>query len=259
MFKRISVFVFLLIFVAVGADVLIINGLTHAFNTSAGQVLSGEIQLQNNGSESARVRFYITDYFFYYTGSTQYPEAGSLERSNADWIELQAPEITIPANSSLNYSFSVIVPTDESLYGTFWGVIMVEPVTEFLEETSEGITMRTLARYAVQIVTNLGNPDNKSIVIIGRSLEKEDDLYSLALDIENTGDWWLRPQVSARVFDSTGVTIGEFSGNSLRLYPGTSGHFRVPFEGLAPGSYSVLALIRDGEDAWGAQYSMMIE
>ncbi|HQN29044.1 MAG TPA: hypothetical protein PLT43_10785, partial [Mesotoga sp.] len=84
-------------------------------------------------------------------------------------------------------------------------------------------------------------------------------LYSLNMDIQNTGNWWMRPELSASVFNQSGETVGEFMGNSMRLYPGTSGHFVVSFVDLAPGDYRVLALIRDGEDVWGAQYSMKIE
>ncbi|PNS37464.1 MULTISPECIES: hypothetical protein [unclassified Mesotoga] len=259
MSKKFVLFLLMLSVITLRADVLIINGLTHIFAASSGQVLSGRIELQNNASEPAIVRFYLTDYFFHHTGSTEYPEAGSLQRSNANWIELQAPEVTVPGNSNMTYSFSVIVPSDENLSGTYWGVIMVEPMIAFADEELEGITVRTKTRYAVQVVTNFGEPESRSIEIVGRSLSNNDGVYSLIMDIKNTSDWWMRPEVSASIFNQAGEVVGEFMGNTLRLYPQTSGRFVVPFEGLSPGDYRVLALIRDGEDVWGAQYSMKIE
>jgi hypothetical protein len=257
--RKIVLLIFILAVVLVRADILIINGLTHIFQASPGQVLSGVIELQNNSTDPARVRIYLSDYFFYHTGSTEYPEAGSLQRSNANWIELQTPEITVPGNSNLTYSFSAVVPSDESLSGTYWAVIMVEPIDDFKDDEVEGITVRTKTRYAIQVVTNFGEPQVKSVAILGRSLSKNNGLYSLNMDIQNTGNWWMRPELSASVFNQSGETVGEFRGNSIRLYPGTSGHFVVSFVDLVPGDYRVLALIRDGEDVWGAQYSMKIE
>jgi len=259
MHKKLILFLLILSVISLRADVLIINGLTHIFTTSAGQVLSGRIELQNNSGEPARVRVYLTDYFFNHTGSTEYLEAGSLQRSNATWIELQAPEVTVPGNSNMTYSFSVAVPSDENLSGTYWGVIMVEPMVDFADEEIEGITVRTKTRYAIQIVTNFGEPESRSIEIVGRSLSNVNGVYSLIMDIKNTSDWWMRPEVSASIYNQTGEVVGEFIGNSLRLYPQTSGRFVVPFDSLSPGDYRVLALIRDGEDVWGAQYSMKIE
>lgn len=45
MIKKIVLLIFILAFISVKADILIINGLTHIFQASPGQVLSGVIEL----------------------------------------------------------------------------------------------------------------------------------------------------------------------------------------------------------------------
>ena len=257
--KTIAIIIVVLIASLAAADVLITNGLTHVFSAGPGSVLSGRINLQNTSAEPARVRFYIRDYFFDYTGWTGYGEPGELERSNADWLELQAPEITVPASAETSFNFSIVVPEDQDFRGTFWSVIMVEPTIIYDDEDSPGVTVRTMTRYAIQIVTNFGEAVENNVSIVGRGLSDKEGIRTLFLDIQNTGDWLLRPAVSARVFDSAGAMIGEFEGESFRLYPGTSRRFNVVLNELSPGNYTVLALIRDGDEVWGAQYSMSIE
>jgi len=133
--------------------------------------LSGVIELCTT-RWTQHVSIYLSDYFFYHTGSTEYPEAGSLQRSNANWIELQAPEITVPGNANLTYNFSAVVPSDESLSGTYWAVIMVEPTDDFKDDEVEGITVRTKTRYAIQVVTNFGSLKPRACDFRKKSIEK---------------------------------------------------------------------------------------
>ncbi len=87
---------------------------------------------------------------------------------------------------------------------------MVEPTDDFKDDEVEGITVRTKTRYAIQVVTNFGEPQAKSVAILGRSLSKNNGLYSLNMDIQNTGNWWMRPELSASVFNQS-VKLSESS------------------------------------------------
>ena len=65
MIKKIVLLIFILAFISVKADILI-NKRTHTyFSGLSRQVLSGVIELQNNSMDPARVRIYLSDYFFY--------------------------------------------------------------------------------------------------------------------------------------------------------------------------------------------------
>ena len=248
------------------AEVMVTSGLTQEEICEVGETYKGVITLSNTSSEPQEVKIYQTDYLFFCDGRNIYGEPGEFHRSNANWITLTPPILTVPPNGMSTVSYTVDVPDDENLVGTYWSMLMVEPLSEAppeevkAEEEEIKIGIRTVIRYGIQIVTNIGDSGKRELEILDRQLTREGEDYLLSLDLENTGEHWLRPEVRAEIYDEEGRLLGKKEGGKYRIYPGTSVRATLNLGALSKGKYKVLVVIDNGDQyIWGAQYSLNLQ
>ncbi len=251
---------------AFAGSVVVESGLTQAYNLQPGKRVEGTIVVHNKGNDPQEVRVYQTDYLFWSNGTSDFGQPGSVPRSNSSWISFSPQQFTVPGNSTSSVYYQIQAPNDANLTGTYWSMLMVEPVAQ-LANTAAGsdpkkimVELQTVLRYTVQIVTDIGDSGRREIKIAGKQLTAGGDKYTLQLDIENVGERWLRPFVQADVYDAQGKHIGQFSGGRTRIYPGCS--VRVPIEmmGVTTGKYNALVVVDNGDQSvWGAQYELEIK
>lgn len=246
------------------AGVSVLNGLTHRDRAQAGEVYEGEISIGNTSGQPAEVKIYQTDYHFRADGKTAYDPIGSLARSNGPWIRLEAPGlITIAPGAQVTVPYRVRVPQNPSLVGTYWSTVMVEEIpSEVLwgERPSQpGIEIRTKLRYAVQMITDVGNDAAEDLRLIGLQLESSDDavLGRLRVDLENQGQVIVHPEVRVEIFDDRGQTQGVFVAGKRRLYPSTSTRFTIDLTGVPAGPYKLLMWVRtDSGAVYASEYDL---
>ena len=115
-------------------------------------------------------------------------------------------------------------------------------------------------RYAIQIVTDIGGSGRKEIKLADRRLVANDGKWSLQLDVENTGERWLRPSVVAELYNGEGGYVGRFEGDRFRIYPGCSVRTSIGLNSLPAGKYSALIVLDSGDESvWGARYHIEIK
>ena len=73
---KIFLSLFLLISLSANASVEVIGSLKHAHNAKPGEVIKGEIKIQNNNSTDQEVRIYQTDLLYNFQEQTFYDEPG---------------------------------------------------------------------------------------------------------------------------------------------------------------------------------------
>jgi urease beta subunit len=221
------------------------------------------LQSRNYGREPQDVRIYQTDYAFTFDGKSYYDPPGKAPRSNASWIVINHKRMTIPGASHADVRFSVKVPDDPNLVGTYWSVIMVEGVPKApaappgapQKESSVAITQ--VVRYAVQIVTQIGDSGSLQLKFLKTELFQDNGRKTLRIDVENTGERGVRPVASLELYRQNGELAGKFEGERLRIYPGTSVRFSFDVSRLAEGRYKALVVL-DNKDShvFGAQYTL---
>lgn len=244
-------------------SVTVFGSLTREHNCSPGEEVNGEILVTNQGSETVEVKVYQTDYLFFADGSTIYGEVGSVERSNSQWLSISPSLLTIPAGEEALVSYRVEVPSDNKLQGTYWSMIMIEPLenreSSELVETEDEITINveSTIRYGVQIVSHIGESGLRDLEIINKDLFQEEQDNLLLVDLENTGERWLKPEVSIELYNNEGAMLDKYDGGSSRLYPGTSKRHIINFGNLEQGEYKAMLIIDNGDQyIWGAQYNL---
>ncbi len=241
------------------ASIVVLNGLTHESQVQLGETYRGVIQIKNASDENKSVRIYQRDYWFSYTGENKHDPAGTLERSNADWISFSPELVDLGPNEVISVNFEVKVP-ENSLSGSYWSVLMVEGIVPpDTTGVAGGVTINTAIRYAVQVITHIGTTGKSDIQFLGMDLEKHEDTPLLHVAIENTGERLLRPEVSLELFDEEGKSIGTFTGVQRKTYPGTSILVSFKLEGIKPGVYNgMLVADCDEDNVFGTNVSFEI-
>jgi len=243
------------------AAIVVLNGLTHELRVQPGETYRGSITIRNNGKKAKSVRVYQRDYWFNYKGESKHDQPGTLERSNGGWISFNPVLLKLEAKENATIDFEVAVPDNDSLTGTYWSVIMVEGITP--PDTSgvkKGIRINTAIRYAVQIITNIGNTGKSDIQFLGLELAHENEKNVLHVVIENTGERVLRPEMNLELFDESGNSAGIIKSDLRVTFPGTSIMSTLILDGIKPGSYTGVLIADCGEDnLFGSNLSLEIE
>jgi hypothetical protein len=245
------------------AQVGVVNGLTQEKICKPGETFQSFISIKNYGREPQDVRIYQTDYSFTFDGKSTYDSPGKAARSNAGWITPGHKQLTIPGSSQVDLLYTAKVPDNPNLIGTYWSVIMVEAVPKAQAaqraagQKEPGLGITQVMRYAVQIVTQMGDTGSRKIKFLQTELLRDKGQKVFHLDIENIGERWFRPFASLELYTQEGELAGKFEGERLRIFPGTSVRFNFDVSRIAEGRYKALVVLDDKDShVFGAQYTL---
>lgn len=249
------------------AQVSVIGELSQDKDTKPGDSYSGVIVVRNDTNEPQEAKVYQTDYTFQCDGTNNYGDPGSQPRSNAKWIAFSPSYLTLPPLATMAVNYTVTVPKElagNKLVGTYWSMLMVEGIQKGSAESSlpqkdkkaqMGI-MQTI-RYGIQIASTIANTGTKKIEFLGVAIDTTGGKRSLRIDIKNTGEVGMRPDVTLQLFDAQGTPVGKFSGVKYRMYPGTSVRQLIDVNSVPLGTYKALIVVdAGGDDVYGGQYTL---
>jgi hypothetical protein len=245
------------------AQVGITNGLTQEKNCKPGESFQSFISIRNYDREPQTVRIYQTDYSFTFDGKSHYDPPGKAARSNAGWITPGRKQLTVPGSSQVDLPYAASVPDEPNLVGTYWSIIMVEAIPKAQAPQSgaakkeAGLGISQVMRYAVQIVTHIGDTGSRKLKFLQTELLQDKNQKVFHVDVENIGERWVRPYSSLELYNQKGEMAGRFEGERLRIFPGTSVRFNFNISGIAEGRYKALVVL-DNKDShvFGAQYAL---
>jgi hypothetical protein len=252
------------------AQIYIIGDLSHDREVRSGEKYEGRITVKNDSEEPQEAKVYQTDYTFSHDGTNSYGDPGTLRRSNARWISFSPSRAVIPPRGTATISYSVNVPLSDSgkaLGGSYWSMLMIEGIARGSAESSFGtrdsakhLGILQTIRYGLQIATHIAGTGTRAIRFIDAKLvSREGGDRALQIDLENSGDLWIRPEVSVEFFDAKGVSRGKVPGTRYRMYPGTSVRQMIDLKTIPPGSYKALVVVdAGGDDVFGAQYTLQL-
>lgn len=242
------------------ASIEVIGSLKHVNNASAGETYTGEVELQNSGDEPQEVTVYQTDLLYNFEEFTYYDEPVTHPRSNAPWIEFSPKTLILQPNERAFVQYEVKVPENDTLNGTYWSAMMVESVNPILPDTSGQLNIQTITRYGVQIITEMNDRGEGNLKFFEPIVQTEEGKLILAVDIKNTGDYYIKPEVSIEMFDEEGNSVKKIKATGKGLFPYTSSRFRMELEGLEPNQeyQSLIIAAGKGEDVYGLEYTLYL-
>lgn len=256
---KICLSLLLLIPMSTYASVEVMGSLKYVHSANPGEVIKGEIKIQNNDSTDQEVRIYQTDLLYNYQEKTFYDEPGGNKRSSAGWIQYSPKSVILKGKEVRSIEYEIKVPQVDSLKGTYWSVIMVEGVFPIDPNQKGNLTIRTVTRYALQLVTEMGNKGNGDLKFMEPTLiRKDDNNLFLAVDLVNDGDHYIAPEVSIELYDETGTLVKTISVPKKGLYPTTSTRFMLDLEGLPSKKTYKAMIVAAGldKDVFGLEYTL---
>ena len=243
------------------AGVGVIGDTTRHYDAKAGEELRGTITVRNSGTTPVVVKAYRTDYLHFADGTSKYGTPGSVGRSNGGWLSVTPERLSLAGGTTAEFQYKVIVPDDPELMGSYWSMIMVQPDVVVREDQLEGgMTVRSLVRYAIQIITDVNGPGEAALKFPERILDFSGLEYRLLLTAENTGERFLDPEIQMEIYNQSGKRVKRVDGVRGRIYPGCSIRYALDLGILPSGSYQALLIADNGDDAiFAARYDLQLE
>ncbi|MBU0690936.1 hypothetical protein KKC97_09240 [bacterium] len=238
-----------------------ISSLTQEREALPGESYTGTIEVVNNGDKSTSVQVHQTDYLFQSDGSNSFGPAGEFERSNAGWIDFSPNRIVIPPHETHRIDYTVSVPDNDSLSGTFWSMLMVEEIDSDSSPNRPADNQAAISqvvRYGVQCITQIGMTGISDLQVIGAELSMTaDNTRELHVDVKNSGNRWAVPIAWVELYDENGQSAGRFECEKKRIFPSTSVRFRIQLADSLQGKYKALVVVDSGgENVLGAKYDL---
>ncbi|MGB5597567.1 MAG: hypothetical protein WBM66_02535 [Thiothrix litoralis] len=267
---KLAAFACLFAFHSAQAAVMLSGGLSHEYTLNPGGTVTGMLELKNTGNEPAEVKIYQEDVKVNADGSTQYtPGNGSHQRSNANWIALGTDRVILDPGASQNVPYTLHVPNSK-LQGSYWSMLMLEPVSKTSRESQlaqtptdkPSLTIHQKVRYAVQILTNIGNQGSSNLTFAAPAVARDaQGVRWFSVDVSNTGTRQSRPKVSLDVFDANGNSVGKFEAETHGLYTGEREAFNINLNNLQPGNYKALLAAEDNNSGqmFGSDINLNIQ
>jgi len=241
------------------ASVEVIGSLRQVYQVNPGEVVKGQIRIQNNEAKDQEVRIYQTDLLYNLQDQTFYDEPGAHKRSNAGWIQYSPKTVVLKSMESRTVEYEITVPQSDTLKGSYWSVLMVEGVNPIDPNRKGDLNISTVTRYAVQIVNEMNNKGNGSLKFMEPTLVKGDNnkLY-LAIDLTNDGDHYISPEVSMELYDEDGNSIKKITAPRRGLYPTTSARVKLDLEGIPSNKTYKAMIVASGSDndVFGLEYTL---
>lgn len=233
------------------AGIVVLNGLSHTYKVENGKVYQGKIAIENNGRQSQNVKLFLQDFSYQADGTLSYLPPHSNIKSNAEWIRMNTNLITLKAKEKTEVYYEITVPDHLSEPGSYWSVIMVEPVEDPKPaDGSQGISITSVIRYAIQVITDFhaekARPDLK---FEGIKIEKENGRQFLNIAVANKGNLYCKPTVTIEIYHtSDGRKTGTFSGQAMGILPQTSKSFPIDIGKMPPARYSAVLMATDEDE-----------
>jgi len=238
----------LMIFGIFNLQAIQVSGLSYLNAFKPGESGQVRITLISDKEKPELVDLKLCDYRCNSNGQHFFDELGQQPRSNAKWIAQGSHRETIDPGERRDIYLTINVPQDNTLKGSYWSVLLIEPSDplQTLVEPEQGFQLQVKVRYAYHIVTNVGS-GTPTLKIVRKGIEKNDGKNFFTVDVENTGDTFLNPKMSAKLFNKKGKLEKSIETQTERLYPGSSSRFLADGEGISPGEYTAFLILDNGD------------
>jgi uncharacterized protein (DUF2147 family) len=252
MIKRIFLLIFLMLqFSFLQAGIVVLNGLTHTYKVENGKVYKGKIGIENTGNASQNVKLFLQDFTYKADGSIHYTAIRTNSRSNGDWIRLNTNLITLKAKEKTEVFYEITVPDQSPDPGSYWSVIIVEPVDDIKpNDDKAGVNITSVIRYAIQVITDFKSESAKpDLKFESVKIEKEDGKQTAKIAIANNGSLYCKPSVTIEIYNrKTGERLGSYASTAMGLLPQTSKSFYIDISKVPPDQYKAVLIATDEED-----------
>ncbi|WES96013.1 DUF3324 domain-containing protein [Chryseobacterium arthrosphaerae] len=252
MTKRILLLIaFMLQFGFLHAGIVVLNGLTHSYKIENGKVYKGKVTIENTANTPQSVKLFLQDFTYHADGTIHYTALQTNQRTNGNWIKLNTNLVTLKAREKTEVLYEITVPDEVKSPGSYWSVIIVEPVDDIKpSDNKPGVNITSVIRYAIQVITDIETEKAKpELKFESVKVEKEEGKKTVKIAIANHGNLYCKPTASIEIYHrKTGEKVGTYSSLTMGLLPSTSKIFPIDISKLPPDKYTATIIATDEED-----------
>jgi hypothetical protein len=242
------------------AQVIVRSDLAYETTAAPSSTYANTIVLYNEGDSSRTAEVSLRDYTFSANGTTRYDDPGTLARSNAPWVDYGSSTVTLPPEQEVEVTYQVDVPAqvdDGPPSGTYWSMILVEPLNQPQGGANQGIAVQQVRRYGIQVATHIRETGTPDLSLLSTDLQEATAGVVLSLAVENGGTRGARPAARVELYDASGALVLKQSTSRKRIYPGTSVRYRLDLAGADAGTYQALLVVEaDAGRPIGRQFTV---
>jgi hypothetical protein len=250
--KKSLLFLFLVFsFQISNAGVVILNGLTHVHQSASGQLVTGIIRMKNTDETEQRVIVYFNDLFQECGKETVLTADNSHNNSIKNWLTTNVNEHVFKANEEYELIYTINVPNDVEIDGSFWGVLMVEiekPIKE--DELEYGVKLQSKVRYGIQIIADINERTPSELEFYDIKIEGNDGNKLINVDLKNLGTFYVEPTLILEVFNSNGLQEKKVEVKFKKVYPNSCKAFSLDISGLPKGAYTAVLVADYGKNIY---------
>jgi hypothetical protein len=264
-FMRLKTFLLVLCSISLSsyAELSIPDKMTHETTVSPNQTITETIPIRNKGDKPITVKVTPSDYLYSEKEGTDFPVVGTCSRSNGKWITSSKTSFEVPPKSTVPFTYTIQVPDDPTLEGTYWSVFLIEPVIkpgEIDQDKKTAVGVHTVMRYGVQIINNIKGTGKTDLKISQNTMSYEQSRNLFMVSVENPGSLSISPDFSVELFDEQGKSSGRFSGGKKRILPNCEVQYMVDLTKAEKGKYKAIALFDSGtEELFGSQFDIEVK
>ncbi|TZG00322.1 DUF3324 domain-containing protein (plasmid) [Chryseobacterium panacisoli] len=252
MIKRILLLIILILqFSFLHAGIVILNGLTHSYKIENGKVYKGKVAIENTSNTPQSVKLFLQDFAYHADGTINYSALHTNKRTNGEWIKLNTNLVTLKGKEKTEVFYEITVPNQARDSGSYWSVIIVEPVEDIKpSDNKAGVNITSVIRYAIQVITDFetekAKPDLKFESV---KVEKQEGKQTVKIAIANNGNLYCKPTTAIEIYNrKTGEKIGTYSSLTMGLLPDTSKTFYIDISKIPPDKYKAAIIATDEEE-----------
>lgn len=221
------------------ANVIVINGLTHEHQTTSGSLVTGVIQLRNTSDTEQRVVFYFNDMLQECGKETVLTTEIINERTLFNWFSTNINERVLAPKEDFELIYTINVPDNSTITGSYWGVLMVEiekPIKE--EQLEHGLKLESKVRYGIQIIADVNTSKTPELEFFNIEYKEDHQDKLLLVDIQNNGEFVAQPNLFIEVFNKEGIRVKRDEVRLKKVYPKSCKLFSFDIADLPPGAYT---------------------
>jgi hypothetical protein len=250
--KKSLLFLFLFLsFQASNAGVVILNGLTHVHQSASGQLITGVIRMKNTDETEQRVIIYFNDLFQECGKGTVLTADMTHKNSIKNWLTTNVNEHVFKANEEYELIYTINVPDDVEIDGSFWGILMVEvekPIKE--DELEYGVKLESKIRYGIQIIADINERTPSDLEFYDIKIEEPDGNKLINVVLKNLGTFYEEPTLVLEVFNDKGEQQKKEEVKFKKVYPNSCKSFTLDISNLPKGAYTAVLIADYGENIY---------
>lgn len=243
------------------ANVVIINGLTHSYSGVSGQTFQGEVVLANTSNKEQRVTFGLSEALYNCEEGRMFVENANHKNSSTNWFEGAVAEKVLLAKEKYTFKFSITIPNDVSLNGSYWTTLMINVDKPIKEEVVNNIGLDTMIRYAVRLLTDVNIKEEVAIDFksVNLKLNKQNNKRQLDVKVLNESIFIENVKLTLEVYDVNGTKVIETATNRSKIFPNVCRDFSIDVSNLPIGNYQCIILADSREEFIGTNVNLTIE